>query len=729
MLIILIKAYIKRFQVSLEEKNGFWLGFFALLMLTAWYFQGLYTSPNGFMGVNGDGYKNYATIEYHVKNDASYHRFEGMNYPYDEHLAFADAQPILANAIKFFSTHFIDISDHTRAIIHTFLLLSVLFCFLFIYLIFRQLNQKKHFASLAACGITFLSPQLARWEEHYALGYLFVLPALIYFLLLFHKKNDFHYSFLIGFLTIFAAQIHLYYLGIIVLFVSSFHFWRTGFNPLHWRTGFNPFIIERVKTRSPVHFAIQILLPVAFIAFYWLKIGDKITDRPSVPGGFLTYKALWQGLFNHQNSFVFNIIQWKTPYIFSLMENVVYLGIAVFLGGIFLMIKKIKSIQKNKLDSKNIFLGSLEESPLPLLLLTSLPLFLLALGLPFIISDWEKYLEWTGPLQQFRGVGRFAWVFFYLINIFIFVAIGNYEGRFKTWIQSFFLLILLLDAAYLHRKPMSVLPHNFFSKNIQVFGNQKNIDWKKYQAILPLPYFQIGSEQFDIAAEKETLPYIFYFCIEKKLPCMGAQMSRTSFEQMYRLQRFATAQNEEKPLLLNDLKAGKPILIIQNKKAFEKDTLFKSWNHFDVHYLAENEFLRFYESNLEWKGETKTDTLPIVATKRLLLHEENIVFNGNLEGQKANQSNILSFDWLCSEQSQPLLEYQIRELDAKTGAQLHFLHYGCRYFRTGMKNNHFVSCEIPFESWHADSKVEVKLFYRKANKNVPLVLKNFAIRN
>ncbi len=716
MLIVSIKTYIKRLQVSLEEKNGFWLGFFALLMLMAWYFQGLLIFPNGFMGISGDGYKNYATIEYHVKNDASYHRFEGMNYPYDEHLAFADAQPILANAIKFFSTHFIDVADHTRAIIHTFLLLSVLFCFLFIYLIFRLLNQKKHFASLAACGITFLSPQLARWEEHYALGYLFVLPALIYFLLLFHKKDDFRYSFLIGFLTIFAAQIHLYYFGIIVLFVSSFHFWRTGFNPFiieRVKTR-SPEMNKRVKTRSPVHFAVQIILPVAFIAFYWLKIGDKITDRPSVPGGFLTYKALWQGLFNHQNSFVFNFIQWKTPYIFSLMENVVYLGIAVFLGGIFLTIKKID----RRLNSS-----------LLLLLLASLPLFLLALGLPFIISDWEKYLEWTGPLQQFRGVGRFAWVFFYLINIFVFVAIGNYEGRFKTWIQSFFLLILLLDAAYLHRKPMSILPHDFFSKNIQVFENQKNIDWKKYQAILPLPYFQIGSEQFDIAAEKETLPYVFHFCIEKKLPCMGAQMSRTSFEQMYRLQRFATVQNEEKPLLLDDLKTGKPILIIQNKKAFEKDTIYKSWNHFDVKYLAENEFLRFYESNLTWENQINADTLPDFATKRLLLHEENIVFNGNLEGQKANQNHILSFDWLCSEQSQPLLEYQIRELDAKTGAQLHFLHYGCRYFRTDMKNNHFVSCEIPFETWHTDSKVEVKLFYRKANKNVPLVLKNFAISN
>ena len=68
-------------------------------------------------------------------------------------------------------------------------------------------------------------------------------------------------------------------------------------------------------------------------------------------------------------------------------------------------------------------------------------------------------------------------------------------------------------------------------------------------------------------------------------------------------------------------------------------------------------------------------------------------------------------------------------VDAKTGAQLQFNHYGCRYYRKNMSNDHFVSCEIPFETWFENSEIEVTLFYHKAATDVELVVRDLKINN
>jgi hypothetical protein len=699
----------------MRQKNFFWLGFLLMLGMSAYFFQHLFEHPNGFMGVNGDGYKNYSTVEYHVKNDATYMYFEGMNYPYGDHLVFADAQPILANTIKFFSRHLFDVSDHTRAILHSFLLSSLLLCYCFIYLIFRHLNIQEGYASLSAAAIAWLSPQLARWNEHYALGYVFILPLLLYLLLIFQKKRTIFSSIQVGILTFFVAQIHLYYFGILLLFVSLFHLYDFFFTKKQNDNSLVQHIKKNILS-SILAYTLQTVLPAIYIIFYWLKIGDTVVDRPSVPGGFLTYRALWQGVFISPNSLLYRIFQWEKPPIFSLMENVVYFGMAATIGFLILILnKKIFSNTAKILNHERI-----TEINLNAFLFASFPLFLLAFGLPFIFSDWEKYLVFTGSLQQFRGVGRFAWVFFYVINIYVF---------YKTNERYVWILILLAwaDVLYLRHEPLQVLPANFFTKQIQPNDFEQNIDWKKYQAILPLPYFNIGSEQFDINPEGYTLPYTFYFSIEKNIPYIGAQMSRTSFEQAYKLQRFGAFQNSEKPNYTKDLNS-KPILLIQNKKEGTKDTTYQQWNGFILKKLHENNTLCFYELYLQ-SFQTDISSKTHLLLPKMYLCEDNIVFKGHIENQKILQKNTLCFDWLCEQQTQPLLEYHIRELDAKTGAQLQFNHYGCRYYRTDMSNNHFVHCEIPFETWYEDSEIEVTLFYHKAPKNVELIVRDLEIKN
>ena len=76
----------------------------------------------------GDGYKAYTVIAFHAKYDSTYSLFEGMNYPYGEHVVPAATQPIISNTLKLLRTWGWDFTDNVKDIIHYSILLSLLLC-------------------------------------------------------------------------------------------------------------------------------------------------------------------------------------------------------------------------------------------------------------------------------------------------------------------------------------------------------------------------------------------------------------------------------------------------------------------------------------------------------------------------------------------------------------------------------------------------------------------------
>ena len=104
-----------------------------LVMVGFFYRQPLLEPNQTFMGGGFDGLKNYYTPWYHAKYDSTYTHFQGMNYPYGDHVVFADAQPLLSNAIKLFG-----LGDWTVAIVNYALILSI---FLTGRLLFRILQR------------------------------------------------------------------------------------------------------------------------------------------------------------------------------------------------------------------------------------------------------------------------------------------------------------------------------------------------------------------------------------------------------------------------------------------------------------------------------------------------------------------------------------------------------------------------------------------------------------
>ncbi len=512
-----------------------------------------------YFGIHGDGFKNYATILYHVKHDSTYMHYDGMNYPYGEHVLFTDCQPIIANTIRFISRNIVDISDATVAIVNLSMLFSFLLCSVFLYLIFTKLNLPIWYSVVISIGVLFLSPQISRIGGHYALAHAFVIPVLLYLLLLFEEKSSkkrWLWSGLIATLIIIAAQLHFYYFGMALILLTAYFFFL-AIQDFSW---------QKVRTLAP-YYALQVLLPFVFLQF-WSHWGDTVTDRPSAPEGFLGYRALWEGIFLNAHLPVGawidkNIVDIRN----SSFENEAFIGTTAAVIFIVLLVRWARS------RFKKSFLPYNEHPFLQTLLMTVVALLLFSLGLPFILPGLEGLLDFTGPFRQFRGLGRFAWIFYYGWNIIAFYTLYHYfNNRALTLLSAFLFLIsiqILLKEAYESSKFAATPPYRDdilrkgkFEKSDNYWF--KNVDLNRYQAVFPVPFYVVGSENFAFEYGGNLLKYSLMPGIHYGLPSMGVFMSRTSFSQT--LRKAPLALEPYRPVdLAKMLPNEKPLLLIMDR--------------------------------------------------------------------------------------------------------------------------------------------------------------------
>ena len=507
------------------------------------------------VGGYSDGYKNYYTFGYQLQHNPGYLHFEGMNYPFGEHIIFTDGQPLLVFMLKFFSNHIYDISAYTVGIVNSLAFFSVSLCALFLFLIFKNLKLPIWYAIIAAVLIALLSPQIRRMGVgHYALAYTFVIPMLFYCCQLFDKRPSWKLTFTIVLSIIACSFLHLYYLLICVMIVACF----TLFS----------FLFDRDLGKL-FQLLIQLLLPFICV-FLFLKLSDPITDRPSTPFGFLVYKAQWESLFlpiEHElGKFIFDhkLTKFISKYIVPIrgvqFEGIAYVGLVstfvLLFSAFWFPISKIRKRGRFKMPPY-----------LKKMMGTGLLIGLFACGVPFVFGlEWT--LDYLGPLKQFRSIGRFAWVFFYALNIFAFYfvykflnpdihqslgeiqrgikqtnsgAILTKDKLPKKWSKGAIVIVLLIvfgvqfyDVNQLHRSKFYWLRQELpprLTEQLTEDHWSKQLDIDKYQAILPMPFFHIGSEHFGLEQSGFQLSNTLTASWITALPIIGNYMSRTSLEQ------------------------------------------------------------------------------------------------------------------------------------------------------------------------------------------------------
>jgi len=550
--------------------------------------------PNQYLfSPNGDGISSYYNSLYHIEYDSSYLQFQGMNYPYGEHVTYSVNNPILTNSIKFLDNIFPGINNYTVGIINFSMIISFLFAAIFLFLIFNLLQIDRKLAICSSIGIMLLSPQIFRMQGHLSLAYFFFIPLSFWLLLQsFNKKNKLIWVLLLLISTTIWMLVHPYYAAIIASFLIS--------------VALIQIFVKTETIPNRITYGISLIL-ISILPFILYNIVIYFTDnhlcRTTLPYGYLIFtsepecifiphhppfKQLFYRLFN------LNDQNWEGLSYIGMANNIVILYIL-------LIIIRRKLLQKKEFASFTFF----QNRFLNVALLSSLVVLVFSTGFPFAI--YPKYVPHIFDfLNEFRALGRFSWIFFYASSIFCVFVVNHwiqllYNKKHivrKYLIVALFTIIPIIEAIPVHldvSNSITQTPNYLRSDNssFQIEESLKKIKIGEFQAILPFPFYHRGSENFTKSPTDKILLLSELMSYKSGLPLMSSYLARTSIVESKNLIQVLSPPEYNK-LVKDDIRSKKSFLIIYSKEdlstnekeIFKRAELLDEENDFALYRLS-----------------------------------------------------------------------------------------------------------------------------------------------
>lgn len=510
-----------------KRLQGLAITFLLTVIVLVIFFGKIIRDPNNiYFATSGDGLKSYYVALYHVNHDSLYFRTSGMNYPFGEVLPYTDGQPLVVNAIRIFSENILDIREYTVAIINLLMLFSIIFGAVFLYLILAECEVAWWYAAVVSVGIAFLSPQIGRLGGHFSLAWIFWIPMIAWLIIRFDKNRRLIDTLIIGVSTFLSGLMHFYFVAFFGFLIGGYWFYRFLF-------------YRKTSTfwyRDLLHFFLQYIIPVLLLQLL-IILNDDVTDRPYFPFGFQSSIAHPVGIFFPSGSpwafvpkilTVFKHISWESyAYIGTVALAGIVTGLVLFISRIF---------------KKDHFHFKCHSIPVNVFFWISVVALLFSFGIPFVFG-LKEFSGSFGFIRQIRVLARFSWLFFYFINIVVFAAVYQYAFIIRPkmhWkiLSGIAVLLLWFEGAF---NVQGIAVH--LNNRIPELEDRKNLSpdnsWIKkinssdYQAIIPLPYFHIGSENIWEDGSDESKRNTLLVSLKTGLPTSGVILSRTSVSQTF----------------------------------------------------------------------------------------------------------------------------------------------------------------------------------------------------
>lgn len=510
--------------------------------------------------MGGDSGKNYFTYLYHSVYDHGVW-FHGMNYPYGEHIIYADGQPVLSCLLNHF--HHISVSG-ALAIMNLLIAFSYVLAIVFTWLILRRFGIRPFVAILFACLINLCAPQVLRLKAHFALAYICPVPMFFYWTIRYHDTRHWKYVLYFFVLGTIASFMHLY-LGAMFMMWSAFY-----------AVGCAIFVkapfARRIRQALPllVAGAAMFIIIKVFVA-----VTDPVKDRPSFPHNDLEYVTRRKDIVTSTLSPFWQPFRHAKWY--KLLsdggEGYTYLGLAAIFAIAISFAREIAGRIKKKPVANSVI--SDERFP-PIWLFMGLCSLVLAMGIPFIwYMEW--LLEYLSLFKQFRAMGRFVWPFYYVAVIYAAVVINQwYMGRVAQGrlFAGYAILCGALAVWAIEASGYIKDTRDYIKNGLPVADKFFNVQWQPFlaahhyqpgdfQAILALPFFASGSEKLWVCFDpNEQFALSMQASLQMRLPIVDIMMSRSSWGITEKQVKIAGGPLTEKPTL-RDLPSSKPFLLIQ----------------------------------------------------------------------------------------------------------------------------------------------------------------------
>lgn len=531
--------------------------------LMVFYFQVIFSLNSTFFALGGDGILCYQNSYYLAKYDSSLMYSQSINYPYGEVSFYTQAQPLVIGVVKCVSNHFADITSYTTGITNLLMLISIVLAAVFLYLLLSGIGLPTVYAVLVSLGIAFLSPQIDRFGGHFTLGYVCAIPMLLYFMFQVNSgRNKVIFSLFTGITLFVLITGHIYFLFFFAFMIGIY--WLNVFLSTKRKD-------SRLYLKIVLHITLELLLPVLIFYLLIQDYAGMAPDRPAKPYGFLVYKASPESVFlpiwgieygkflHHLRNFKY--VQW---------EGVSYVGLVGVVGFITIIVTLIKKAFRSSWKDA---LRITNNTYLNVMFWAAFVVLLYSFGLPFILG-LQFLVEYLGPLQQIRSIGRFAWLFYFMLNIVVFYNLWQYYGshnksHMRLLIVALPLILLFTDMYFYIRRKQESLNNTFpaWSDYSNINPENKwvsNIDPAQYGAIIPLPFYHMGSDNYSIPVRSDMLANSFLVSMKTGLPVAAVYMSRASVSQS--LKNIALVLEPYRyPEIMNDMPDKKPFLVVAGK--------------------------------------------------------------------------------------------------------------------------------------------------------------------
>lgn len=485
---------------------------------------------------NGDGLKNYFTLQSYLTqpDQDGYLWFSGMQYPYGESIWYTDNSPLIAMILRFVQLNLFDIAPYSVMIFNWIILLNLLLAPFVLIRLLRRIIQSEWLVIIGALVCIWTSPQFLRFFT----GNLNLSISIFYFLAILLVLNILQaiagserrairkYSVQLCLLIIAASFVHLYYLLLLGLPVGVTLF-------IH---GLACARDKRVRKSGYVIPVFAVMVAALFVFIIFQLTDPNIAQRTGPPDG--SHIPAWEMRFFHLYKAREGVN--PIPFLGGKMqfdaENGNYLGGFFWYGVVAVMVCSIALFRRSTAVRLRVTRN------MWVMLLSACVVFFASAGLHIYSSGrnvlMDNYLnplyyieKVYPPVVHFRCIARMGWWVFYVAQFGLLILLDRYvrslSPRLFAGVVTVISLVAVSDMYGYYRFAMHEFWENSFAQ--KSLKRIPELPFQEYQAILPIPYYNVGSEDYSLTIDDSDSwsKYTFQLQLASRLPLMSVKLSRT----------------------------------------------------------------------------------------------------------------------------------------------------------------------------------------------------------
>mgnify|MGYP001001364359 CR=1 FL=1 len=472
---------------SLLTERGFLLTIGLSAVLFFIFFGHLLPDINNFyFSPWGDGIQSYTSVVYHAQWDTDAFYSKGMQYPYGDNFYFSVNPALLPTVLQKLDA-VIPVAGYAVGIFNFSVIISPLIGAAFLYLIFRYLKVGSYYAAVFATLIAFVSPQLFRFPGHNSLGYVFALPVLIYLVIIFYERPTWVKTLILMTYTYVMSSTHLYYFAFFGLTTFLFYAFM---------------LIEERASRKKVlnyalHFFVQIILPYLIMTII-ISLVDPSILRSNAPWGFFVSFSSFTAILFPSNTFYTHFVESLIKPAATSWEGTGYLGLPAVIGFFMIVWTILKKVTGNQWK---LVWNVTDNTVLNAFFWTASAGLLLSFGFPFWGETGKELYQYASLYKQLRGVGRFAWAFYYIFNVIVFYKLFFWMKKTPHKVWATIVIVLAAGIETLDAFAYGAQAKGYANR-IEELSDKKNEgplnawinrhDLSKYQALIAIPFYHNG---------------------------------------------------------------------------------------------------------------------------------------------------------------------------------------------------------------------------------------------